>query len=194
MTMSMGMSPMGPQRSDLVSQVKPVQTRRFGCMAARIGSDHIHTLHVDYRVAIKQANAVGIDESSANHEDVEKINTLRFRYRTAKAGMRVQMAVQDITQHPDLVPHAKWYCSHLYCQMQRKSWESKERLLSGHEDNRILQQKEEIHVYYAAVEIPATPAMAAVPEKTNDKGEVVRPGRPAKDAEPAVVVLLSDEA
>lgn len=190
----MGMTPMGPQTSDLVSRVQKVPVRRFGCMAARIGSDHIHTLHVDYRVAIKQAAALGIDESSANPDELEALNKLRFKYRTARSGMRVQMAIQDITQHPDLVPHMKWYCSHVHCQLQRKSWETKERLLSGHEDNRILIQKEEIHVYYAAVEIPATPATPAVAEKTNEKGEVVRPGRPAKDGEPAIVVLLSDES
>jgi hypothetical protein len=200
MTMTMGMTPMGPQTSDLVSRVKGAPVRRFGCIAARIGTDHIHKLHVDYRVAIKQARALGIDESAANVEELEELNKLRFKYRTAKAGMRVQMAIQDITRHPDLAHHAKWYCCHVHCQLQNKVWDSKDALLEGHEDNRILAQKEEVHVYYAAVEIPATPAMAAEPAqpaKLNDKGEVVRPARPArdaKDAEPAFVMLLSDES
>lgn len=135
-------------------------SKRYGCIAARIGTSHILKLKVDYT-------------SGARPGEIPK---------TFRKGTNIQLGVEDITRHPDLVSSARWYCH--YC---RQEWDTKQELLASHPENRILAKQEETHLYYAYVQRNASPARAA---KLDDKGKVVAE---AVDAQEATCLLLSDE-
>jgi len=101
---------------------------RFGCIAARIGSDHMLKLRVDITVG-----APG---------QIPK---------TLRKGTSIQLGVHDLSRNPAFGREAKWYC--VYC---RQDWDSKEELLAAHPDNRILAKQQETHLYYAHVQRPAS--------------------------------------
>lgn len=169
--MTMGMTPMGQAvPSNQLSGVSPAIRRRFGRVAARIGTDHIHRCSIE--IEVTQKSVMAANDPSETRFD----RTIR-----RPAGLRVQLPIQDITLHPDLARVAKWYCENPSCQLLKRVWSSKEELLADHEDDRILQQKEEVHVYYAAAEVPGRHA------KVDKEGNVLEPARAP------VVMLLSDE-
>lgn len=104
--------------------------------------------------------------------------------RVHAPGSKVYFRVDDITRHPEAEGHTHWVCKHQGC--QSKSWPSKALLLADHEDNRELAKREETHLYYAVADIPE---LAAVPEKI-EKGRIVQV---AREAQPATILLMSDE-
>lgn len=116
----------------------------------------------------------------SDHRHKQSINT-----PTAASGSSPYFVVQDPTRHPEDAKHAKWCCQHASC--AGKCWATKSDLLAAHEDNRVLKQKQEIHLYYAASELPA---IEGRPEKRDSKGELVHE---AVEAKPARVILFSDE-
>lgn len=170
-------SPMASMPSSMVSQVPNGRQRRYGCIAARIGSTHMYTTTIKTVAGIKSALLAASGPSGHMLEMFE-----------LPAGARVQRGVNDITQFPDLAKQSKWVCTHVECRAARKSWQSKEALLAAHEDNRILAHKEETHLYFAVVEQPGEPGQ---PAKVNDKGHEVQAA--VKPKEP-LVMLFSDEA
>lgn len=104
---------------------------------------------------------------------------------SARAGSVVHLIVQDVTRKPEQAKQAKWVCRHAKC--AGKHWSSKDALLEEHPENRLLRQQRETHLYMAVYEAEAQPS---VPEKRDDKGKILAP---ARDAQPAMVMLLSDE-
>jgi hypothetical protein len=116
------------------SVIQGPPSKRFGCIAARIGTSHILKLKVDY-----------ISGSRAG--EMPKM----FR-----KGTNIQLGVEDITRHPDLRSQAKWYCH--FC---RDEWDTKEELIAAHPENRILAKQQETHLYYAYVQRNASPGKPA---------------------------------
>jgi|HubBroStandDraft_1064217.scaffolds.fasta_scaffold24572_8 hypothetical protein len=105
---------------------------RYGCIAARIGSNHMVKLKVDWTSP---------------------------QGRTIRKGINVQLACEDITRHPDLTTApglVKWHC--VYC---RQDWDTKEELVASHPDNRILAKQNETHLYYATAQRAASPGKPA---------------------------------
>jgi hypothetical protein len=131
---------MGPNSRDSRNQYK----KRFGCIPARIGSEHMLRLKIDW--------------TSARPGEMA---------RPIRKGTNVQLTVQDITRHSKLAAEAKWVCMHPEC--RGKDWDSKEELLAAHPDNRILEKQEETHLYYATVQ---RVAVAAKPAKLEGNKEI----------------------
>lgn len=131
--------------------------KRFGTIAAKIGTDHEHKIPYGLRAKNGRVHA---------------------------PGSRVYFRIEDITRHPEADGHTHWVCRHAGC--QGKTWTSKAAMLADHADNRELAKREETHLYYAVADIPEQPA---VPEKI-EKGRVMQV---AKEAQPATILLLSDE-
>lgn len=165
--MGMGMGGM----SSIISQAPGVRLRRYGCMAARIGSEHMYRTTIAASSGIKYALT----------------QTVMDRHGVP-VGTKVQMGVNDLTQFPELADKVKWTCTHPECRAAKKSWSTKAALLAGHDDNRLLAQREEVHLYFAVVELAA---VAARPAKTDKDGKVTEPAVEGRDA---LVMLLSDEA
>lgn len=107
------------------------RTKRFGTIAAKIGSPHQHRLGI-------------------------ALDTPRG---TVRAGTVVYLDVQDITRHPEAEGYTKWVCKSPHC--QGKHWDSKKALLAEHPDNRTLARQEETHLYLAVAEIPGQAAREA---------------------------------
>jgi hypothetical protein len=100
---------------------------KYGCIAARIGTNHMVKLRVDWTSE---------------------------QGRSFRKGTNVQLTCLDITRHPELTKTkglVTWHC--VYC---RQDWESKEELIAAHPDNRILAKQLETHLYYATAQRAAS--------------------------------------
>ncbi len=170
----------------LVTQHVAVKTeykKRYGTIAAKIGVQLPHRLGIAMPLAppeystktMRQAQGQG---KAPFHFAQNPIDGSPYA-AAVKPGTVVTLTVEDITRFPDEAEKAKWVCGSPLC--AGKHWGSKKELLAAHPDNKQLTKQEEVHVYYALVEVPA------VAEKKNDKGVVTVEG------EPGMVKLLSDE-
>jgi hypothetical protein len=119
---------------------------KYGCIAARIGTDHMIKLRVDWTTE---------------------------QGRMVRKGTNVQLSCQDITRHPELTKApgvVKWHC--VYC---RQDWDTKEELLASHPDNRILAKQNETHLYYATAQRSAAPGKPAKMDGNKVVAEAVEP-------------------
>lgn len=179
-------------------QAPPVKTdwkKRFGTIAAKIGADFPHRLGIAMPVFPPEYSTIA--QGKSNVVSGRRVFPSQFKMGTnpadgspcpteVKAGTVVILGVQDITRHPDEADQAKWVCNHPSCASQK--WASKRELLAAHPDQKVMAKQEEIHVYYAVVELPGVLAKPAkVDEKTG------RELAPAVEAQPPIVMLLSDE-
>lgn len=110
--------------------------KRFGTVAAKIGTNHQRKLQFGMRLPSG---------------------------RVVAPGAKVYFRVEDITRHPEAAAHVKWVCCNVEC--VGKEFASKGALLADHADNRELAKREETHLYYAVADIPALEAQPEKIEK-----------------------------
>lgn len=106
------------------------------------------------------------------------------------AGTTVHTAVHDITRYTNL-EGVRWVCNHPRC--REAVWESKADLFASHPLQSEMVRNDEVHVFFGVLERPAQEAVAATPARKDPQTGKKIPGRRAQSAQPAALLLLSDE-
>lgn len=172
--------------------------KRFGLVAARVGSTHVHKLGIPMPIAAPLYSTA----SAANARPARVKSALGARQPTVERdaagnalrvlpGGQVALEVQDASRlPPELRALVKWTCRHPDCAGHH--FKTRSELVQAHADNRVLVEEAERspegrpHLYYGFIEVEGRDGQPE--ERHGDK--VVRKAVEATDA---IVMLVSEE-